>query len=67
MSTTKNTDPEILTEDLIIDSLGYLKVPRKFKDLYPKWKESSPVATTEETIDGKVHLTYIFTRKDIKN
>ena len=67
MPPNKSTDSEILTEDLIIDSLGYLKVPRKFKDLYPKWKESSPVATTKETADGKVHLTYIFIKEDIKN
>lgn len=50
---------EILTENLIVESLGYLKVPKKFREAYPNWKKHPPVAMMEKH-NNKIYLTYIF-------
>jgi len=56
------TENNILTEELIVESLGYLKVPKRFKDKYPDWKDKSPLATMIETPDS-IKLTYIFSKE----
>lgn len=55
-----------LVENLKLQSLNYLKMPKAFKDKYPGWKTSpSPKAKLHIT-DDTISLCYVWNRTDLE-
>ena len=55
-----------LVEDLKLQSLRYLKLPRAFKDRYPGWREAASPNAKLHITDDTISLCYVWKRTDLE-
>lgn len=64
VKSVKKTDGEI-TEQLLIQKQGYLRLPQRVKDRYGNPKGFSNPDVKVEELDGKLVVCYVFELKDL--
>lgn len=63
------SDETLVTQDLIVRSAGFLRVPRAFRKKYPNCigkETATPIATERYNQDGTISLIYTWKKDELK-